>query len=173
MLTLISVLTLMSAPAVAQSGDAWTLHADGIGPLKIGMRFEQADLAVGLGLQRTPAEKLPTRGCDQIAVPRHPGIALMFIDDVLERVDVFQPGTPAADGVAVGTPVDRVLQAHPRIDRRQHAYDEAEQYLTLYSDTAAVPSPHSLALRFTTDKGKVGAISAGRLQEVRYIEACL
>ncbi len=173
LLALLSVLASTCLPVMAAPDDGWALRFDGIGPLKIGMSFGQADLALGLVLQRTPPAQLPTKGCEQIGVPRHPGVALMFIDDVLERIDVFEPGTPALDNLAVGAPVSQVLSAYPNIDQQEHAYDDGEQYLTLYADKTAPPSPHGLALRLTTYKGKIGAIIAGRLQEVRYIEGCL
>ena len=174
-LTLLSALALSLSvlPARAAPADPWVLRFDGIGPLRIGMSFDAANAALGGALHRSPAERLPTAGCEQLAVPGHPGVALMITDQGLQRIDLVELGAATAAGVAVGAPVAQLLAAYPRIDREINAYEEAEQYLTLYEAGAAPPSETGLAMRFATDKGKVGGVIAGRLREVRYIEGCL
>lgn len=167
----LSVLSMLLLPARAAPADQWVLRFDGIGPLQIGMSFDAANAAVGGVLQRTPAERLPTVGCEQLAVPGHPGVALMITADGLQRIDLVEPGAATMAGVAVGAPVKQVLAAHPGIAREVNAYDDTEYYLTLYE--AAAPAETGLAMRFVTVKGKVGGAIAGRLREVRYIEGCL
>jgi hypothetical protein len=171
-----AIVLSMQLPAMAEA--PWALRYDGVGPVKIGMHFAEANRAAGGGLQLTPLGMQPTKGCDQIAVPGHPGVTLMIIDDVVARIDVFRPhkvqapelGVADAAGVMVGDPVAKVLAAWSGIERAPDAYDEREQYLTRYAGAA---DPQALAVRYTTDNGKVGAMIAGHLKAVRYIEGCL
>jgi hypothetical protein len=41
--------------------------------------------------EATPANLRASSGCDQLALPGHPGVALMFVDDELTRIDLFRP----------------------------------------------------------------------------------
>jgi hypothetical protein len=166
-------LSLATFAVHAAPADDWVLRYDGVGPLRIGMSFDQVNAAVGGVLQRTPAERLPTAGCEQIAVPGHRGVVLMITNDGLERIDFLEPGAATMAGVAVGAPVAQVLAAYPHIDHKVHAYDGAEQYLTLQQPGTTTAAQTGLAMRFVTAKGKVGEVIAGRLREVSYIEGCL
>lgn len=166
-------LSLATFAVHAAPADDWVLRYDGVGPLRMGMSFDQANAAVGGVLTRTPAGRPPTAGCVQIAVPGHHGVVLMITDDGLQRIDFFEPGAATAADVAVGAAVEQVLAAYPHIEHKVHAYDDAEQYLTLYQPSGTPAAQTGLAMRFVTYKGKVGEVIAGRLREVSYIEGCL
>ena len=153
-------LALAFAFQAAAADKGWTLGPDGFGPLKIGMSFEQARRLAGPRLQ--PGDP----GCDQLPLPGHKGVALMFNDGVLHRIDVFRPGIRTTDGVAVGDPVSRVAHAHAGIAQEPNAYDGQESYLT------AGPA-HGRAIRFETSKGRIGAMYAGDWPQVQYTEGCL
>jgi hypothetical protein len=157
-------LALAVAFQAAAVDEGWTLGPDGFGPFRIGMSFAQAH-ALAPGLAATPARLLASEGCDQLPLPGHPGVALMFVDGVLHRVDVFGPGVRAG-GVAVGDPVARITHAYAGIAQEPNAYDERESYLTAGPDQGR-------AIRFETDKGRIGAMYAGDWPQVQYTEGCL
>jgi hypothetical protein len=151
--------------ACAAAAPAWKLRPEGFGPLKIGMRFDEARRAGGRGIKPTPPPQVNPQ-CDQVRLPGHPGVALMFVDGVLRRVDVFGAGVRTASGIAVGDALAKVERAYPALVRSPNAYDENEAYLT-------VGPAQGRALRFETLKGKVGRIYAGDWAQVQYVEGCL
>lgn len=147
--------------------DEWVLRMDGIGPLKIGMSFDDANRASGSTLKRTPPNLRGSVSCDFIPVRRHPGLALMFIDERLARVDVFGHANRTLHGIRVGDAVQSVFSAYPNLEVEPHAYEENEKYLTTTSGDGA------LALRFETRDGKISQFYAGEEKPVHYIENCL
>jgi hypothetical protein len=150
-------------PLACMAGD-WSLRMDGVGPLALGMRFDEANLLLGGTLQR----ELPgSEECYYASIGQHPGLLVMFADGVLRRVDVMRDGPPTAEGVAVGDPAKRVLEVYPKAASTPNAYDDRERYLTVRSPNG------ELALRFETLDGRVGSFYAGRFKEVQYIEGCL
>lgn len=160
------VLGVLLAPlAFAANVDDWVLRMDGIGPARVGMRYAQANSALGGILHRDDASI--REACEEIAVPGHEGIGLMFIDDVLVRVDVWRKGGRTDRGVAVGDPAQRVLDTYHDVATERHAYDERERYYTVTSPD------HTLAVRFETREGKIAGFYAGRYRAVQYIEGCL
>ncbi|MFL6674073.1 MAG: hypothetical protein ACJ8LG_12385 [Massilia sp.] len=154
------------APMSAFAG-AWDLRLDGMGPLAIGMPFDSANARVNGVLKRTEAGLLASADCDIVELAGHPGVALMFRDDLLVRIDVSQPGPRTDTGVAVGDPVMRVREAYPRLKSSQHAYGDSEQYLT------ALSGDGRLAVRFETYNGNISTFYAGRFEAVQFIEGCL
>jgi hypothetical protein len=161
------LLLLLTLPALA-GAPPWHLRFDGIGPLKVGMDWRQAESALGRPMPHTRPELLATPGCEMVAVPGHPHVWLMFIADVLQRVDIEAgSGVRTVAGVAPGEPVARVLAAYPGVESGTQAYDERERYLTVHAPDGAN------ALRFETGQGKVGRAYAGQWKVVQYVEGCL
>lgn len=155
---------LAAATTAACSTPAWKLDPDGFGPLKIGMGFDEARRIAGKRLEPTP----PPQGnpqCDQMLLPGHPGVSLMFVDGRLQRVDIYRPGIRTSRGIAPGDTVRKVRQAYPHLTSSPHKYASGEQYLT-----AGPEGGH--ALRFQTDKGRIDRIYGGRWQEVQLVEGC-
>jgi hypothetical protein len=150
-------------PLAAMAGD-WSLRMDGIGPLALGMRFDEANRLLGGTLRR---EQPGSDECYYASIGKHPNVLLMFADDVLRRVDVTGNGPRTAAGVAIGDPVQRVFEVYPKVASAPNAYDDRERYLTVRSPNG------ELALRFETLEGRVGGFYAGRFKEVQYIEGCL
>jgi hypothetical protein len=148
----------------AMAGE-WTLDTGGYGPFRIGMRFKQAQAAMP-GLKPTPVGLRGSPRCDYLELPDHPGVALMFVDDVLGRVDIDRPDLRTARGVAPGDLVARFEEAYPDAKRTPNAYDDREIYLT-------VGPHHGRAMRAETREGKISAIYAGNWTQVQYVEGCL
>jgi hypothetical protein len=160
----IACLVSLCGPASALD---WTLRMDGLGPLRIGMHFDEVNARVGRQLKRSEPSLQPTPGCDEIALPLRPGVSLMFIDDVLERIDVSRPGTKTEKAISVGDPAARVLSTYPRIRQEKNSYDNTERYLTVDS------ADHRFSLRFETDHARIAHFYAGARKQVRYVEGCL
>lgn len=94
--------------------------------------------------------------------------SLMFIEDVLTRIDVTQPGIRTAAGIGVGDPVSRVREAYGRaIKDEPDFYDDRERYLTISSGDGRY------LIRFMTSDSKVSAIISGTAKSVQYVEGCL
>jgi hypothetical protein len=157
----------VAAAIVAQAaaaGPAWRLSPDGFGPFRVGMSFAQAR-KLAPRLEASPPELLASEGCDEIALPGHPGVTLMFIDGVLGRVDLFRPGLQTTRGVGPGDRVARVRRAYPGLSTMAHKYDEGERYLSERSGDKGI--------RFETSKGRIRTVYAGRWEQVIYVEGCL
>jgi len=162
----ITAVTIVVASAGVQA-EPWQLGMRGLGPLRIGMTVRQVERRAGIVFDKTEPSARPGESCQDWSLPHHPGVSTMFIDGVLQRIDVMKPGVATAKGVTVGAPVARVMRAYPGIDIAPDAYDDRERYLT-------VMSPDRLsALRFNTSAGKVSSFHAGRYKEVQLIEGCL
>ena len=146
----------------------WTVRFDGAGPLKIGMRFDAVNKVLGEHMERTPKALRGSPNCFQLEPARQPGLLLMFVGDVLKRVDVMEEGIQSERGIGLGDPVDKVRQLYGEaVTASPQAYVDSEQTLTVKAGGG------QYAIRFDTDNGKVGAIYAGAWKEVQYIEGCL
>jgi len=127
------------------------------------MSFDQArKLAPGLAV--TPANRFDG-DCQQLRLPGHPGVALMFVEGVLGRVDLFRPGPRTTRGIQPGDRVEQAMRAYPGMSAEPRAYEENERFLTERSGGSAI--------RFETKRGRIENIYAGRWAQVQYIEGCL
>jgi hypothetical protein len=152
------------AAAQAPADVDWRLAPDGFGPFRVGMSFAQVRQRAP-GLAATPVSLRASSNCDQLPLPGHPGVALMFIDDALVRIDLFRPGPRTTRGVQPGSRVARAMRAYPGLRAEPRAYEEDERFLTELSGVNAI--------RFETEKGRIEKIYAGRWAQVQYIEGCL
>jgi hypothetical protein len=150
------------------SAAGWTVRFDGAGPLKVGMRFDTVNKVLGERMERVPKELRGTPNCFQIEPAHQPGLLLMFIDDVLKRVDVMEEGIASERGVGLGDPVEKVTRGYGEaIVRSQPGGDVAEQTLTVKAGGG------QYAMRFDVVKDKVVGLYAGDWQQVQLIEGCL
>jgi hypothetical protein len=163
-LFLAACLALGTPAKAAPADNHWKLSPDGFGPIKVGMSFAQVR-KVAPRLKITPAGLRASSGCDQLALPGHPGVALMFVDDELTRVDLFRSGPRTTRGVGPGDRVERAMRAYPGLSAESNKYDESERYLTARSGGSAI--------RFETRKGRIDKVYAGRWTQVQYTEGCL
>ncbi len=148
----------------AAAAPAWQLGPEGYGPLKFGMSFAQAR-KLAPSLEATPDNLRASSGCDQLALPGHPGVALMFVDGSLARIDLFRPGPRTTRGVQPGDSVEQAMRAYPGMVAEPRAYEENERFLT--------DRRSDRAIRFETERGRIENIYAGRWAQVQYIEGCL
>ncbi len=155
---------LALATAAAPAAPAWKLSPEGFGPLRIGMDYAAVRRAGARGIKPTPPPQGNPR-CDQMLLPGHPGVSLMFVEGALRRVDIYRPGVRTTRNVATGDPVRKVRQAYRGLAASTHKYDRNGQYLTLGPD-------HGLGMRFETQGNRVSRIHAGRWEEVQLVEGC-
>ena len=157
----------MALPLMAQAGD-WTVRFDGAGPLKIGMGFDTVGKILGEKLVRMPKALRSAPNCFQLEPARQPGLLLMFIDDVLKRVDVMEEGIASERGIALGDAVAKVERSYGEaLVRAAQLRDPSEQTLTVMAGGG------QYAMRFETGKGKITALYAGEWQQVMHTEGCL
>lgn len=160
------VYALMAAlPQNAIAGDA-TIGFGTIDNFKLGSR-----LSTVLPLLEQPIRKTdqqPGGHCFYASPKSDQRFTLMFVGDVLTRIDVMQPGPRTAAGVAVGDPVSRVREAYgAAIKDAPDFYDDSERYLTMSSGDG------KYAIRFSTSAGKIASIISGTTTSVEYVEGCL
>ncbi|MEO7496323.1 MAG: hypothetical protein ABIT83_06745 [Massilia sp.] len=159
---------VLVCPLMSAFAGEWVLREDGIGPLRVGMRFDQVNKRMdGKLVHDDLAVQGPPYACELISAPGHPGISLMFVEGVLKRVDVLPDGKATVRGIAVGDPVSRVSATYPHSGEVKDFYDAREQNITVRSKDRA------LAIQFGTDQGKVAWLRAGAVKEVNYVEGCL
>ncbi|MGJ7916848.1 hypothetical protein ACI48D_15415 [Massilia sp. LXY-6] len=156
-------LALAVVHAAAAPAD-WRLAPDGFGPFRIGMPFAQVR-KLAPGLIATPPALRASSNCDQLPLPGHPGVALMFVDGLLGRIDLFDLGPRTTRGVKPGDRVEQAMQAYPGLSAAPRAYEENERSLTQRSGANAI--------RFETKNGRIENVYAGRWAQVQYIEGCL
>jgi hypothetical protein len=154
----------LAAAAYAKPPREWKLAPDGFGPLKVGMRFAQVQ-EFAPGLAPSPPSLRASSNCDQLPLPGHPGVALMFVGDELARIDLFRTGLRTTREVGPGDPVERVMRSYAELADEPRAYEENERTLTLHSGDNAI--------RFETHEGRIESVYAGRWAQVQYIEGCL
>ncbi|WLI87557.1 hypothetical protein Q4S45_12455 [Massilia sp. R2A-15] len=158
-----SALAGVTPPASAAD---WTLRFDGVGPLKIGMTFVQANAQLQRRLRRTPDDLRASEFCDYLETPGHPGINLMFVNDKLARVDVSRTGARIRGGVVIGGDESSLLPAYSSATKAPGAYDASETEWTL-------PSPDGrMAIRITTAAHHIAGAVGGDAKSVGYIEEC-
>lgn len=167
---LLSAWILLSLPALPANSApvAWRLKPDSLGPITIGMSFEQVNQAIGGGMNKVPAALQPSPGCYMLTAEQQPAISFMFIDDVLKRIDITKAGIRSAAGLAVGEPASKVRRAYgQRLHAEPDAYDDREQYLSV------VTPDGRFGIRYETANGKIKHFYSGAWQQVQYSEGCL
>ena len=155
------LMLLVGAVAVmpAQAAD-WTLRFDGVGPLKVGMRFDTVNKLLHEHMQRVPKAERPRADCFQVEPSSQPGVLLMFVKDQLRRVDVMEEGIPSDRGIALGDPADKIT----------HAYGEAAKATP--GQLTVKAGSDQYAIRFEVSEGKIDAMYSGEWTEVQRQEGC-
>ncbi|HTK49876.1 MAG TPA: hypothetical protein VL328_17980 [Gemmatimonadaceae bacterium] len=141
----------------------------GIGALRAGMTFAEANAALG-GALVVPANE-DTTTCGYLRWRGGPpGVLVMMDLHRIGRVDVDTSAIATAEGARVGDTESRILSLYEgRVEVTPHKYVEDGHYLTV---TPADPADSAYRLVFETKDGRVTRYHAGRLPSVRYIEGC-
>ncbi len=155
-----------SKSPVGELQRAWTLHFDGIGPVKVGMSLSQLNAALQEKFKMPKARD--EQGCFYVTSLRHPHVSFMIEHGKVSRIDIDGRGVPTDRGIQVGDSEKKVRKVYgAAVKVGPHAYtsEESGHYLTVRSG--------EVGLRFETAKGKVDSFYAGRFASVEYIEGCL
>lgn len=146
---------------------SWVLEMQGIGPIKVGMTIEQAEVLVG------PArvERIePRDACGWAWFASAPvGISFMVTRDTVVRANVDVTGFQTRRGLGVGsTEADVLMSYSPNVRTRPHPYTGPEGHYLIVED----PALPGFRIIFETDGKVVTSLRAGRFPEVNAIEGC-
>ena len=167
----IACVVLFATTFVASRANSnqWTVDFDGYGPIKIGMRIDNAEKLLGMKLKID--NYLEDESCRCFDIKNEPAISFMTDHRVIVRMDVFaEQGGPATDkGAKVGDSEASVLAKYAgRIKVGPHHYTGPEgHYLRVYDAQGKV------RVIFETDGKKVTGYRVGRDPAVEYVEGCL
>jgi hypothetical protein len=148
-------------------GGRWVATAEGVGPVRIGMRLGEADSALG-GRLATREDLNPD--CDHVGLEDGGrGVLYMVVAGRVARIEIESPDVATDRGARVGDPSDRVRRLYgDRVEARPHKYVEGAQTLVV------TPSGDGgRRLVFETDAGgRVVRYRVGRMPEVEWVEGC-
>jgi hypothetical protein len=163
---LLLLAVLVQLAAVAMAGASRVVDARGLGDTKFGMTVSQFSRAVGEALSE-PQEP-DEQGCFYLEAKRYPGVAFMFEDHRLRRIDVHSSRVTTSDGVTVGTSVTQIKRRYGRrlLDEPHHYSGPEDRYLTLSLGS-------TFAVRFETSGDRVDNYYLGYKAQVQYVEGCL
>ena len=159
--------TLPPNPNISSSD---TVTTGGLGPIRIGMNPQEANVAAGYGLQLDFVDD----SCSYLmAAPVLDNVGFMVFDGTIARVDIF-PGSniTTRSGARIGMTEAQIKSLFgDKIETSGHPYTALGKYLTF------VPTDEqdkNFRVIFETDEnGIVTSYRAGRLPEVGWIEGCL
>ena len=157
--------TTAPAPAPAPPS-AWTVSADAVGPIRVGMTGDELRTAAG---DLTPPPNA-TADCTYAHPTSAPaGVLVMLAKGVVTRVDVDSTGVATAEGIAVGDTVSKVNEAYiGKVSTSPHKYVQGGQYLTVKPGSAQ----DSLRIVFESEAGRVTRYRVGRVPQVEWVERC-
>lgn len=162
-----STTTLPVNPNLSSSDKVTT---SGLGPVRIGMNPQEANIAAGYGL----ALDFIDDACYYLlAEPVLDNVGFMVADGTIARVDIW-PGSniTTSSGARIGMTEAQIIGLFgDKIQTRQHPYVPGGKYLEF------VPVDEvdkNFRVIFETDEnGIVTSYRSGRLPEVGWIEGCL
>lgn len=162
-----------SAATAAAADTSWTVRFNGIGPLRVGMTFEEARAALGGDLRMSAPIVRTAPNADRCDHPRSgklpKGVYLMVEGQRLVRVEVDSSVVPTLEGARIGDTEARVRQLYPgRVTVQPHKYTDGH-YLVVRS-AAAADTTHLLV--FETDGRVVQRFRAGQKPQVEWVEGC-
>ena len=104
--------------------------------------------------------------CDFVTFTKLPGIKFMVEDGIITRADVESPQIQNRLQIRIGTLLAEVKHRYPKVELKQHKYDETGHYLIFKSRDG------KRAILFEESDGKVTKARAGVEPSVEYVEGC-
>ncbi len=164
-----SVETSSSSTSSAARG-ALVLSPDGIGPLKIGMTFAEAEAALGAPFVVKDDYGNGLMACNYGSSTALPGVSVMVDGGKVVRFDTRDGAAIRSDrGIAEGDPATAVTTAYPAgLAKEAHKYSEAPaHYLEWFN------ADGGRGIRYEVGQdGKVSNMYAGAMPNVGYVEGC-
>ena len=147
-----------------------TVSTGGLGPIRIGMNPQEANIAAGFGLA---LEFIDDSCYYLLAEPVLNKVGFMVADGTIARVDIWAGSNiTTRSGARVGMTEAQIIGLFgSKIETSGHPYVTGGKYLT-FVPTDEVDK--NFRVIFETDEnGIVTSYRAGRLPEVGWIEGCL
>lgn len=158
-----------AAPPAALDTASWTIRADGIGPLRVGMTSEEASQALGQTVVPDTSFTGPSCAYASARLPTGDTLAVMFSDGRVVRVEpAFQQNLRSADGFGAGSTEADVRARYPNLRAEGHAYVTGGKYLV----THPLPDTTLQIVYETDEQGVVTDLRGGRDPFVGYVEGC-
>jgi len=180
--TTVAPTTTTSAPAVTTTSTTTTFPVNpnlssndtvttaGLGPVRIGMNPQDANIAAGYGLA---LEFIDDSCYYLLAEPVLDHVGFMVSNGTIARVDIF-PGSSITtrSGAKIGMTEAQIIGLFgDKIQTSQHPYVAGGKYLTF---VPVDETDKNFRVIFETDaNGIVTSYRSGRLPEVGWIEGCL
>ena len=159
----------------SRAPNAWTLTTQGLGPLRIGVRIDEAAEALTAFGATAGTLTLPVRvangsTCGYVLWRGGPsGVRVMVVDKRIARIDVDSASIATTEGVRVGDTEARVRAAYgTRLVESPHKYVRGGRYLS----ASSVDGDDSRRVVFETDGTRVMRYRAGVRPAVEYVEGC-
>jgi hypothetical protein len=150
----------MTLAGSVQAAPAWVIKPDGLGPYKVGARYENLGKTFG-GLGEETVYR-DDKTCRVARSKRYPNVQVTFVKKVVVRVDVAG-GFGTERGVRIGDPAAKLLRV----------YGDAVKPHPQHADWSMVETgDRELAIRYVMHEGKVKAIHAGKRLQLQTEGGC-
>jgi hypothetical protein len=156
---------------ISFAADNWQISEDSLGPIKIGMKIEEAEKAANkkfnlnpYGVKYSDKEECLYVIFDDSAKD----LFFMVNQGVIVRIDVETPKTITDFGVNIGTKLQKVKELYKgEVASFPEKYSGLEQLELSKKD-----KPNYKMIIDSDEKGDVTHIRNGRVPEVEYVESC-
>jgi hypothetical protein len=143
----------------AVQAKTWEIKPEGLGPYKVGARYENLGTTFG-GLG--PATVSEDKSCRVARAKRYPHVEVTFVRKVVARVDVAG-GFRSERGVRIGDPAAKL----------RRLYGESVRPHPQHADWLMVETgDRELAIRYMMREGRVAAIHAGKRLQLQTLGGC-
>lgn len=153
------ILPLAMLLAGGAQAKTWEIRPDGVGPYKVGARYENLGKTFGGLGEATVSED---KSCRVARSKRYPNIQVTFVQKVVARVDV-----------ASGYRTDRGVHVGDALSKLQRVYGEAVKPHPANPDwLMAETGDRELAIRYVMREGRIAAIHAGKREQLQTVGGC-
>ena len=160
-------LSLCLLQATAHPASNKIFNKNGLGNFKIGMSLDDINQQLRHKIVLTPVDLRPTENCDYTNLQDLPGVAMLFVDERLLRIDVESKKIVYHGYIVVGMPKTVVA-------KKLRAFkEEAQDYIPDGVSFVVEDSTGPNAISFQFDDNKLSRMIIGNKTAIRYAEACL
>ena len=160
---------MFSTVSFAGERSRYFIHANGYGPVKIGMTEAQASRALGKIVAPGDPKDENFFSCHDAFIKGETNVPSFMVEEggIITRVDVYDGPTCTDKGIRIGSTEKEVYKKYgKKVKSRPHFYlRDSGKYLI-------VPTSKNHEILFETDRGKVINFRVGKLPSVEYVEGC-